>query len=365
VQPFASFAGTPSVDSSAFRKRAPRVQLSEDPDTATQQTVNEMCRQIHQAAGDHLVQRAARAAVATYKGGPGWVQRAGDLAASNDMRVADSCWWWCKYNLKFKHHGEMFSAWASDLGDPATKLQLLIAPDVLVRMKRREGDCAIYTMMLCALLEACGVQWQIVTAAVDGLQPSIFSHVFVRAAGESLDASHGAYPGWQVPSYDLHRVWVFDSNGRRVSESAGGFSGLHAYRRRGLGADESDQVDFGGDSYQLPYYPIPSNGGTFVDQSTGQPYGGAAYTVPPKGTSEWSSLASILVKGGLDLARINAIQPGTVVSKDGAILRQNPGYAVGSPTSSLNLGGGISPITIGLGVVALLVLMPMFTKGGR
>ncbi len=347
--------------------KAPRIQLSDDPDTATQQTVQEMCRQIHAAAKDPLIQQAARQAVAVYRGGPAWAMRSqhGPDPLENDMRVADSCFWWVKHNLRFTHHGSMFERWAGELGDPATKLQLLIAPDVLIRMNRMEGDCAIYTMMLCALLEASGIEWQIVPAAVDRNQPEIFSHVFARAAGESLDASHGPYPGWQVPSYDLHRVWVFDSNGQRVSQSPG-FSGLHAYRSRGMGDDTSG--DFageytGGDTTQLPYYPLPTGGGTFVDQSTGAPYSGPAFTVPQQGTAQWASLASLLVKGGFDLARLNAIQPGTVVSANGAILRQNPGYAVGSPTMSANLGG-ISTTTLAIGAVALIVGRS-FLKGGR
>ena len=47
------------MDSAQFRKQAPRTQLSDDPDTATEQTVQEMCRQIHEAAKDPLVQRCA------------------------------------------------------------------------------------------------------------------------------------------------------------------------------------------------------------------------------------------------------------------------------------------------------------------
>jgi hypothetical protein len=63
----------------------------------------------------------------------------------------------------------------------------------------------------------------------------------------------------------------------------------------------------------------------------------------------------------MTVAEINAIQPGTVVSANGAILRQNPGYAVGSAAGTLNLGTGtISTSTLlmigGLALVAILFM---------
>ena len=163
VHPYAAdpFSGLP-VDSRAFRQRAPHIWLSDDPDTATAQTVQEMCRQIHQAAKDPLVRQLAINAVRNFRGGPAWAGT-GINPFSNPQCMAESCWWWCKHFLRFKHHGSMFEAWSADLGDPRTKLQLLIAPDVLVRMNRMEGDCAIYTMMLCAMLEALGIRREIVT----------------------------------------------------------------------------------------------------------------------------------------------------------------------------------------------------------
>ena len=364
------------MDSSAFRQRAPRVQLSDDPDTATQQTVAEMCRQIHQAAQDPLVQTAAMNAL-RFQGGP------------FGFTAAEACWCWCKHYLRFKHHGSMFEAWSSDLGDPRTKLQLLIAPDVLVRMSRMEGDCAIYTMMLAAMLESLGLKWEIVTAAVDRGQPEIFSHVWPRVVlptgSEPLDASHGKYPGWQVPAEDVHRMWVFDQNGSRTAEQGARFGGLHAYRRRpGMGAMVCDEtgacyddgtaaapiappinpvVDYStpatycpDGTYVAPGYPCPSGG-----------VGTPAYTAPAsQNSAQWASFAASLVKSGMTLAEINAIQPGTVVSANGAILRQNPGYAVGSTTTgTLNLGTGTMSTSTLLMIGGLALLGILFMSKGR
>jgi len=374
--------------------------LSDDPDTATQQTVQEMCRQIHQAAGDPMVQRAARLAMA-FAGGPA------------NVSAIDACWWWVKHALRFKHHGGMFEAWSSDLGDPSNKLQLLIAPDVLVRMSRMEGDCAIYTMMLCAMLESLGIQWEIVTAAVDARQPEIFGHVWPRAVlpggnRESLDASHGRYPGWQVPSYDLHRVWIFNDSGVRVAEQGPGFSGLHAYRARrgfgrlGLGATcvddgeggeicTNDGTDSTGDgtvsggtcpgSVGCPGYIDPNASvGTLApstfsnvcaDGSAPIATGGCSssggyatgYTAPsPSSSAAWAAFATAMGKAGMTLAQINAIQPGTVVSANGTILRQSTGYAVPGSTLSTSLGSMSSTSMLMLAGVAVVALMFM---GGR
>jgi len=201
-------SGLPT-DSSAFRQKARRIVLSDDPDTATQQTVGYMTHYAHEAARDPLLHQLAVNAVRSFRGGPLWAGTGID-PFSDPVCMADSVWWWCKHSLKFKHHGEQFEAWSGDLGDPRTKLQLLIAPDVLVRMKRMEGDCAIYTMMLCAMLESLGLDWQIRTLAVDRRQPGVFSHVCARSQGETLDASHGKYPGWEVPAYDVQRSWTFN-----------------------------------------------------------------------------------------------------------------------------------------------------------
>jgi len=367
------------VDSAAFRQRAPRVMLSDDPNIATQQTVEEMVRQIRQAARDPLVQQCAVNAVRAFQGGPAWWGARFDPFSSAQC-MADSCWWWCKHYLRFVHHGSMFEAWSADLGDPRTKLQLLIAPDVLVRMKRMEGDCAIYTMMLCAMLASLGIQFEIVTLAVDQMQPEIFSHVFARAVlpdgrRESLDASHGDYPGWQVPARDIHREWTFDESGRRVG--AARFQGLHAYRRRpgrrGMGGTVCDDSgcydDQTGEVAVMPSSGItpPVDSTTWTTLPSGATYvPSGASVAPAQNSAQWASFASNMLKSGLTLAEINSIQPGTVVSANGAILRQSTGYAVpvGSGVSTLtsSLASGNTIFYLGFGLLAIFAISSMFKK---
>jgi hypothetical protein len=392
-----SAGGRLDVDSAAFRKRALRTQLSEDPDTATQQTVQEMCRQVQDAARDPLVRSLAIHAVKTIRGGPLWLG-SGVQPFESPRVMAESCWWWCKHRMRFKHHSGMFEVWSRDLGDPRTKLQLLISPDVLVRMRRMEGDCAIYTMMIAAMLDSLGLRWEICTAAVDRTQPDIFSHVWPRVVypdggREPLDASHGRYPGWQVPAYDIHRLKVWSQGGQEIPDQARRFDGLHAYRatlvrgfrgcRRGLGAigdclqyDDSGvclQVDNGTGTptpitTTLPN-PIPGQGCTCVGGTCLETGNSCAsptpqqITVPAQNTAAYANLANTLIKQGFTLAEINSMPAGTVINPNGQIIRQAPGYAVTtgalSPaqnTSILGTGtGSISPtvLLIGLAIAAM------------
>jgi len=111
-----------------------------------------------------------------------------------------------------------------------------------------------------------------------------------------------------------------------------------------------------------------SVGGTstppFFD-SSGSPYSGPVYTAPSQNSAQWATFAAQLAKSGLTLAEINSIQPGTVVSANGAILRQNPGYAV-PVGSSLSLTGGSSSSILYIAAfgIAALLLASMF-KGGH
>src|ERR1051326_5333239 len=77
-------------------------------DVATLQTVRLMCRHIRDAARDPLVQSTARRACETWRGGPAWV---GVVDPLSDRRArAESCWWWCKQNLRFLHDDDISQA---------------------------------------------------------------------------------------------------------------------------------------------------------------------------------------------------------------------------------------------------------------
>ena len=109
---------------------------------------------------------------------------------------------------------------------------------------------------------------------------------------------------------------------------------------------------------------IPSQPDTTVQTSSGTVASG--YTIPSQSSAQWAAVAAALVKGGLTLAQIQSIQPGTVVSANGAILRQATGLAVPVTTSNTNLGltaSGSSGLIIGAVVLLAAVVMMSGRRG--
>jgi hypothetical protein len=210
-----------------------------DPDQATKETIEVMCQQIATAAEDSAVEQTAREACEQFRGGPIYADVPGDPLA-DPRRMACSLFWWAKHNLKFVQHAKMIEA----LFNERDQLQLLIDPRLIVRgccstkgwSGKPEGDCAIFTTVLCSMLKALGIGYEIVTVAVEPDQPQIFSHVYPRAilpdgTRITLDAGtrHRTYPGWEIPASRKFRAQVWDECGNPVYESRSGFHGLHDY----------------------------------------------------------------------------------------------------------------------------------------
>lgn len=394
-------SGRPPVMSREFIRRARRVPAPADPDQATAETVRLMCGHIQAAASDPVLKSAASTAIRQYAmGGPLWAvaglnpYRLSD--AAKQQALAEACWWYAKHRITFVHHQKQIEVWFGE----RHHLQLLISPDVLLRFPfAMEGDCAIFTMMLCAMLTCLGLNWEIVTLAVDPSQPEIFSHVYPRlvlADGSrlALDASHGKFPGWSVPIAHRSRIAVWDADGRQTSDSGEqAFIGLHAYRIRGLGQDNpgvdtsvpvdtSSLFNLGDTSNALNPFALSSMPTSFTptpavgpDLSTlwGLPTTAVTTTpgtvpvvgavAPAQNSAQWANFATGLAKSGMTLAQINAIQPGTVVSPNGSILRQATGYPV-VPTDAFGaLGAGLTSSSVMMvGGIALIFLLVMMAK---
>jgi len=365
------------VASKDFWKRPYRVAASSDPDTATAQTVQIMCGHIQDGANDSAVQAAAARAVQQFAG----FASAGNPGA-DDATLAAAAWWWCKTYITFVHHEFILRQRLGEAGH----LQGLIAPEVLVRMKRPEGDCAIFTECVCAFLKVFGIPYEIVTVAVNPREPEIFSHVYAYAvlgdgARLPLDASHGDYPGWQVPSSHQSRRQVWDESGAPVSDKGSRFDGLHNYEWAGLGDvcntadadyDWASCMAYGNNPYTLPQpsFPAPGactcvNGTCIEDGNSCSTPGSGGIVVPPQSSSSWPAVAAALAKQGFTIAQMNALKPGVVVRPDGTVLQQNPGYAVptifGQSFSSIG-GGGNMLLYLGLGAVLLVGVSMM---GGK
>jgi hypothetical protein len=337
---------------------------TQDSDLATAQTIATMCEHIHRAARDPLVQRTAQHAEASW----GAARPSAIVAARfglDGASVGPGCFWWVKHRVKVLRHSEFKALLAAY----PEKRQLLVAPEVVLRAPNPAGDCSTFSMLLAAMLETLGVDWELVTVAVEPADPMLYSHVFVRAVlfdgrRVTLDGSHGEYPGWEVPRAHQFRRQVWDSAGEPIDDEAPVVSQLHEYRRRGLG-----------DTYWDANGNLVDTSAGTIDPSTGQTYDMAAIlaepvapygsgTIPASGvvapsggtnTAAWAAFAGALAtasKGAMTLAEINAIQPGTVVGANGQILRQATGLpvpvgtgitaAIGSNSSVLIIGGLIA-----------------------
>lgn len=233
-----------------------------DPFEATRQTILYMCDLVKRSIEDPVVWRASAAALTSPVGGDPYSQ----------------IWYWVKRCVRFVHHQKLLQRWLNK----ADELQLLISPEALLRMEHPQGDCAVFTTLICGLCDCAGIPWEIVTVAVDPRQPEIFSHVYPRAVLPDgrrlpLDASHGKYPGWEVPRSRVLLLQVWSADGTAIQDMDPGYRGLHGvamhsydgdFWRPGLGQDDSgDFVDTGSDATPIDL-GVAAPTVTYTDTST-------------------------------------------------------------------------------------------------
>ena len=368
---------------------------TQDSDIATAQTIGLMCNHIHAAARDPLV--ASTAVQAERQWGRPLVSRSIPLDPAGA-----GCFWWAKHAVKAVPHSQFKATVAAY----PQKRQLLIVPGVVLRSPSPAGDCSTFSMLLAAMLESLGVAWELVTVAVEPSEPGLYSHVFVRAILDdggrvTLDGSHGKYPGWEVPRSHQFRRQVWNMAGEPIDDAAPVISALGAYRpRRGLGDDGDDIGGSYTDSSSLPgavgasttdlsslftsegltmptatasggdYVMTGSDGSLFSGPTASGPWTlestsplpAGSSVAPAQNSASWAAFATAMGKAGMALAQINAIQPGTVVSANGAILRQSTGYSVPVGGVTANLGSSSTVMMLGLAVAAVFVFMLVANK---
>lgn len=122
--------------------------------------------------------------------------------------------WWCKHHITFKE-----DEWAlvQDFGvsDLGTGKELLLSPSFLLSMPKPTGDCDDYSTLIATFLKLMGFQRVgFRTIAADPFDPNCFTHVYVvvqlsNGHFYTLDASHGAYPGWESEViFKKHDWWI-------------------------------------------------------------------------------------------------------------------------------------------------------------
>lgn len=319
-----------------------------DPFVATHQTAQYMAALIHAGAKTPVVKEATQRACDLFRGGPLYASSVGAAAKLPAGAICESIWWYVKHALKFVHHQKMLVAWLNRPGE----LQLLIAPDVLLSMENPRGDCAVYSTLICAMLECAGIPWELMTVAADPqLGPEVFSHVYPRSVlpGQRLpmDASHGKYCGWEVPADRVLNSQVWDELGNPIADQGSRFQGLHgvgtmapnvridimrqlARRTAGLGCCQG----LGDDAIPLDvqeggtYEPPPPTDVTVFNPNTS---GG--------GSTDWTNLF-----GSLATTWTKAIAPavGQSISPTTQVVRNADGsYSVITPGSNTAVAGSL------------------------
>lgn len=139
----------------------------------------------------------------------GYAQQAlfGLPASATRQQKADAVWSWVHSNIRLVAHEELACRYAGRCDGEA---QFLIDPESALTV--REGDCAIFTPVVCAMLFSVGVPCRMIAIAADSKDPSRYSHVYAAAVLEDgslypLDASHGPRPGWESDNAYRSTVW--------------------------------------------------------------------------------------------------------------------------------------------------------------
>jgi hypothetical protein len=96
----------------------------------------------------------------------------------------------------------------------------LITPELLLSMYPPMGDCDDFSMLVASMLMCCGFitdygrGWFVAIAANDH-NPNAFSHVYTKWYCPDVvsnpyiyvDASHGAFPGWETDKMYRKQEW--------------------------------------------------------------------------------------------------------------------------------------------------------------
>jgi len=167
-----------------------------DNDVSTAQTVALMADAVRRADRSPVIAHAARLIADRLPARPA------------PAAIAAAVFGFVRSRVRFVEDAELVRAcWP---GQPASS-EVLIEPARLLTMSQPAGDCDDFSMVVCSLLRALGVDCELVTVAADPEQPQRWSHVYVYAllpeGRLALDASHGSHPGWEAPRVFRRETW--------------------------------------------------------------------------------------------------------------------------------------------------------------
>lgn len=132
-------------------------------------------------------------------------------AAAPGRTTVERAWRSAKQYLTFKDDQSVAGLAGVDTGDDI--IEVLQRPaDVAEQYNMTggapvPGDCDDYSMFVASIARAidpdCDINF--VCVAAEANAPGVLSHIYVTIDGVPCDASHGLYPGWEVPREHITR----------------------------------------------------------------------------------------------------------------------------------------------------------------
>jgi hypothetical protein len=372
----------------------------ETTDSATIETVRRMAGYIRKSKVDPACQAAAEYAWRHFAAGK-----------TDPSSLAWAAFWYVKHCVTFRNdETTMFRIGAQHNFD------LLIAPDVLVRMRDPAEDCDGFTMLEATLLSIMA-DWflkpgqlavYIATVAAGTDDPERWSHVFAIAVLNGsrvlpLDSSHGSGPGWMVPRDRIHRFQAWNLNGKPTDIAPAKFQGLHGYvrtsrtgmgaaapwvapagwtprvvplrygmgavryrrRRRGVGQDDTSSLPLFDTSYQIGPAVVDTSGSLGQPLQLGTPGTGTdSWATGTSSPFNWTSFLNNLTSTAGAVAKVAETPMTTYTLPNGTVVT-TPLAASNSALSSLGLSSSLSSMLpiLGIGLLALFAFGAIGKKG--
>lgn len=307
-----TFPGLSAATFEVIRHNAP-----EDNQAATAETIGYILEGAAIDSCSAVVRRATRDAL----------QRAG---VSRQERAA-AIFQWVRSHVRFRHDEEFLEG-VLGLED---ELDLLIRPAALLSLADPEEDCDGFTMLTMSMLLAASIPCRPITIKADRARPWRWSHIYCEALIDNgswlaLDASKGPYPGWAPPQW--YELCEWDQLTPAPRSCLQGYVGL------------GDTYDYGGE------YGAPDP--TTIDTSS------------VSGT-DWGSVLTPLIKGGIDIAKQVTLPPGAYVQTAGGVMARGVPGAIPGQFPGVGLNFGTSGFGMPLLIFGGLALAVAAVAGGR
>lgn len=136
------------------------------------------------------------------------LQQAG--ADASDESQLRAVYYWIKTHVRFAEDEDILRSLGADRLDK----ELIITPDLLLKMPEPMGDCDDLTLLIISMVAALGMEYRMVTVAAESNEPWRLSHIYPivfdrdRGCWFAMDAGvNGKWPGWEAKEIYRRLEW--------------------------------------------------------------------------------------------------------------------------------------------------------------